>query len=68
MCVINRELKRASDRDLERVVEPLASYVCAADQPRAALISALEYLFSEVAQTNRAATAHVTTFAESHWS
>jgi hypothetical protein len=44
--------------DLERVIEPLASYICAAEQPRAALMSALAVLLAEVKQTNRAALAH----------
>jgi hypothetical protein len=65
---INRELKRTSESELKRVIEPLASYLCATDQPRAALHSALKFLFSEVAQTNRVATAHVANFSENHWS
>jgi hypothetical protein len=51
----------ASDRignDLERVVEPLASYICATEQPKTALMSALALLFREVEITNRAALAH----------
>jgi hypothetical protein len=44
--------------DLERVIEPLASYICAAEQPRAALMSALAVLLAEVKQTNRAALSH----------
>ena len=55
--------------DLERVIEPLASYICAADQPRAALMSALAVLLAEVKQTNRAALAqlgiHIGAFGES---
>jgi hypothetical protein len=54
--------------DLHRVIEPLASYICAADQPRAALLSALAVLLAEVKQTNRAALAqfgvHLGAFAE----
>lgn len=60
--------ERAAVCDLERVVEPLASYICATDQPRAALISALAVLFREVEQTTRAAYAHVATFSEEQWS
>ena len=52
--------------DLERVIEPLASYICAADQPRAALLSALAVLLSEVEQTNQTAAAHFGAFAKSH--
>jgi hypothetical protein len=44
--------------DLERVIEPLASYICATDQPRTALKSALAALLREIDATNRAATAH----------
>lgn len=45
--------------DLTRVIEPLASYICAADQPRATLASALKVLLSEVEQTNRIALSHL---------
>jgi hypothetical protein len=68
MCKINRVLDRASDSNLERVVEPLASFICATDRPRAALASALAILFSEVEQTNRAANAHFATISENQWS
>jgi hypothetical protein len=43
---------------LQRVIEPLASYICAADHPRAALRSILRALCSEVEETNRTALAH----------
>jgi hypothetical protein len=43
---------------LKGVIEPLASYICAADRPRAALLSVYRALLSEVEQTNRAAQAH----------
>ena len=36
MAKLNLKQLSASS-DLERVIEPLASYICAADQPRAAL-------------------------------
>ena len=66
MNKLNLNLNVPVESDLERVIEPLASYICAADQPRAALLSALAVLFSEVEQTNRAAIAHFTTCAESN--
>ena len=44
--------------DLRRMVEPLANYICATDQPRQVLLSALSVLFREVEATNRAATTH----------
>jgi len=65
---VNRELERATASDLERVIEPLASYICATDQPRAALMAALAMLFSEVNQTYRAANAQIATFAGNSWS
>ncbi len=61
---LNCQSKWSVESDLERVIEPLANYICAADQPRAALASALAALFSEVEQTNRAAIAHCGAFAE----
>lgn len=51
--------------DLERVIEPLASYICAADRPRAVLRRALNVLLAEVASTNRAAYARVASFSAS---
>jgi hypothetical protein len=64
MIKINRGLGLATERDLERVIEPLASFICATDRPRAALISALAMLCSEVEQTNRAALSHFATVSE----
>jgi hypothetical protein len=55
---VHRELERATARDLERVIEPLASYICATDEPKTALMSALRVLFREVEATNQAAVSH----------
>jgi hypothetical protein len=57
----NVSIKRVTvtRRDLERVIEPLASYICATEQPRAALRSALAVLLSEVQETTRTACAHL---------
>jgi hypothetical protein len=55
--------QQLSAGDLEQVIEPLASYICATDQPWAALMAALALLFSEVNQTYRAANAQIATFA-----
>jgi hypothetical protein len=66
MIKINRALQWAAQSDLERVVEPLASFICATDRPKAALIRALAILKSEVEQTNRAAHAHFATVSENH--
>ena len=43
---------------LDRVVEPLANYICATDAPRIALLSALAALCRQVDATNGAATNH----------
>ena len=58
MNAINLDFDLPVASDLERVIEPLASYICAADQPRATLVSALAVLLSEVEQTNRTALEH----------
>ena len=60
---VNREPEQVTESDLERVIEPLASYICATDQPRAALMAALAVLFREVDRTYRAANAQIATFA-----
>jgi hypothetical protein len=44
--------------DLQQVIEPLANYICAADKPRTALMSALDFLVREVEATNQAARTH----------
>jgi hypothetical protein len=64
----NRELKKVSGNDLERVIEPLASYICAADRPRATLMAALAVLFSEVDQTFKTARAQIASFSGNQWS
>jgi hypothetical protein len=54
----NNLSERMGGNDLERVVEPLASYICATEHPKTALMSALALLFREVEGTNRAALSH----------
>lgn len=49
----------SSAHELQQMIEPLVSYICAASQPRAVLLSALETLRSEVAQMNRTASSHL---------
>ena len=56
------------ESNLERVIEPLASFICATERPGATLMSALAILFNEVEQTNRAAKSHFATVSENHWS
>jgi hypothetical protein len=59
-------LAASPDRDLERMIEPLASYISAARRPRAVLASAVAVLLNEVEATYRMASAHVTELLESH--
>jgi hypothetical protein len=59
MNTLNSTWTTASPRDLERVIEPLASYISATNQPMATLASALAALVSEVKKTNRTASTYV---------
>jgi hypothetical protein len=51
----------ATENDMKGVIEPLASYICATDQPKAALVLAVEILLNEVEQMNRTARAYIAT-------
>jgi hypothetical protein len=64
MKTLHTNANRSNDDDLERVLEPLASYICATDRPRAALKVAVAALFQQVEQTNRAASARVAALLE----
>lgn len=68
MKAANCRLEWETERDLARVIEPLASFISATDRPKAALMSAMAVLVSEVERTNRAAFAHVTSLLENRWS
>jgi hypothetical protein len=59
MINLHHNTTQATPSDLRQVIEPLASYICAASQPRAALLAALAALRSEVAQVNRTANSHL---------
>jgi hypothetical protein len=59
MFGVNEQLSRATPSDLQRVIEPLASYICATDRPKAVLNLAFSVLFNEVAQMTRVAKVHV---------
>jgi hypothetical protein len=62
----NLESRRLSTSDLQRVIEPLASYICATDQPKAVLNLAYSVLFNEVAEVTRAAKARVASFGRAN--
>jgi len=59
MTITTQSSLRAADRELARIVEPLANLICAADRPREALLSALSVLFDEVEGTHKATLMHV---------
>ena len=58
MNATNLGLEPTADSDLAQFIEPLASYICAADRPREVLLSVLAALRNEVKQTNQAAHLH----------
>jgi len=61
MKTSNTQLRPVTHSDLAQVIEPLASYICAADRPREALLSALSVLFDEVQGTHKATLMHIVT-------
>ena len=61
---IHHSLNQSSRSDLRQMIEPLANYICATDQPRKALLSALATLFREVEATNQAAISHFHSYSE----
>ena len=64
MKCLNHNATLDGSGDLELVIEPLASYICATARPRASLKLALAALISQIEQTNRSATAQVAAFRE----
>jgi len=57
----NTQVHRPFDRELARIIEPLASYVSATERPRDTLLSALAALFEEVQGTHQATLMHFVT-------
>ena len=62
-----RKTMEANETELQRVIEPLASYLCATDQPRIALKLAVATLCREIEQINLAANAQVVDFQETRY-
>jgi hypothetical protein len=52
------KINRPADNHLARVIEPLASYICASERPRETMLSVLAVLKGEVAAMNQAALGH----------
>jgi hypothetical protein len=57
----NTQIQKTTNHDLTKVIEPLASYICAADRPRDTLLSALSVLFDEIQGTHKATLMHFAT-------
>lgn len=64
MNTFNYNSNRSATSDLRQMIEPLANYICATEQPRKVLLSALAALFREVEATNRAAATHFHAYSE----
>jgi hypothetical protein len=64
MNPIHSRLNQSAGNELQRIIEPLASYICANKQPKQALLSVLAVLRHEVETTNRAALGHFRTYSE----
>ena len=60
----NRLKNRPAAADFRQMVEPLANYICASDDPKRALMSALVALVHEVESTNEVALTHFHAFSE----
>jgi hypothetical protein len=50
--------------DFRQLVEPLANFICATDEPKRALLSALAALVHEVESTNEVALTHFHAFSQ----
>jgi hypothetical protein len=68
MIAVNRNPDRTTERDMRNAIEPLASFICASDHPKAALNLALSLLVSEIELTICAANARIAAFSNSRWS
>jgi hypothetical protein len=60
----NRLKSSPAATDIRQMIEPLANFICATDQPKRALMSALAALIHEVESTNEVALTHFHTFSQ----
>jgi hypothetical protein len=63
---LNHRLSPKTEADLQKLVEPLASYISATDRPPATLILALMMLVSNVQEVGDAANTYLATLSENH--
>jgi hypothetical protein len=60
----NRLKNRPAVADFRQLVEPLANFICATDEPKRALMSALAALVHEVESTNEVVLTHFHAFSQ----
>jgi len=60
----NRLNSRPATSDIRQMIEPLANFICATDEPKRALMIALAALVHEVESTNQVALSHFHTFSQ----
>lgn len=60
---VKTHLDATDQRELDRVVEPLANYICATERPGVALRSVVSALLQSIEETNRIAKSHFRVFA-----
>jgi hypothetical protein len=60
----NRLKDHSTVPDFRQLVEPLANYICASEEPKRALMSALAALVYEVESTNEVALTHFNAFSQ----
>ena len=63
---LNHRLSPKTEADLQKLVEPLASYISATNRPRATLILALIMLVNNVQEIADAANTYLATLSENH--
>jgi hypothetical protein len=63
---LNHQLPPKTETDLQKLVEPLASYICADDCPWTVLLRTFVKLCEEVALIHQAAQQQVAVMGENH--
>ncbi len=63
---MDRHLSPMLTADLQKLVDPLASYISATDRPRASLILSLILLMGNLQEINDQANNYLLTFGENH--
>ena len=63
---LNYHLSPKIEADIQKLVEPLASYITAIDQPNIALVLALILLLENLREINVAANHYLASISENH--